>query len=150
MVWFFSTKMRFSKNYIFHFFQLFLIIISSSHNHHFCFLHGELMHVRWLLSLEMRLRWGSERVNSVISNCSTINNYWIDNIQTNLMCSLNSVSWSHQLISFHIHFLWFSIYLNFSLFFIFLKIMEYKIIDNKTEHIFLAIRSIFIFHLFMK
>ena len=84
--------------------------------------------MRWLFSLEMRLRWGSERVNSVISNCSTINNYWIDNIQTIVMYSLNSASYCHLLNSFHIHFLRFSIYLIFYYFSFFSKLWNVKLL----------------------
>ena len=145
----FWLKWNFPKIIFFIFSNFFSSSSHSSHNHHFCFLQGELIHMRWLLSLKVKLRWGSERVNSIISNCSSINNYWIDNIQTIVMYSLNSVSYYYQLNSFHIHFLWFSIYLNFSLFFIFLTIMECKIIDYHIEPIFLEIRSIFIFHLFL-
>ena len=88
----FQLKLDFPKIIFFIFSNFFLSSSHSSHNHHFCFLQGELMHVRWLLSLKVRLRWGSERVNSVISTYSTINNYWIDNIHTDVMYSLNSVS----------------------------------------------------------
>ena len=119
----FRLKWDFPKNLFFIFSNFFSSSSHSSHNHHICFLHGELMQMRWLLFLKMRLRSGSERMNSVISNYSTINNNRIDNIQTIVIYSLNSESYSHQLISFHIHFLRFSIYLNFSLFFIFLTIM---------------------------